>query len=275
MTLRFSIITATYNREKYLRRCIESVAQQPYADKEHVIVDGGSTDGTVDLLREYAARYPHLRWISEPDHGISDALNKGMALMTGAVFNVIGDDDFHEPDVFELVARTFHEHPEAGVIAGNCAVVRNDDSVAMVHRASFTSRRDLIAFWDHWERDVVLPAASTFVRRAVLDRVGGFDPADRYAMDYHHWIRITEHFSVHTIDRTLANFRYGEGTVSHTKAQPQFNETLAISRRYWGPPGSREYLEMFLSYQWFMLRRTLLRLRVVRRLRDRYRAAER
>lgn len=270
--MRLSIITATYNREKYLRRCIESVAQQPYADKEHVIVDGGSSDGTVEVLRDCAVRYPHIRWMSEPDRGISDALNKGLALMTGEVFNVIGDDDFFEPDVFGAVARAFDEHPEAGVIAGNCAVVRNDDTVAMVHRASFTSRRNLIAFWDHWERDVVLPAASTFVRRAVVDRVGGFDPVDRYAMDYHHWIRITEHFAVHTIDRTLATFRYGEGTVSHTQSRPQFDETLAISRRYWGSKGSRDYLEMFVSYQWFRLRRWLLRSRTIRRLRDRYRS---
>jgi glycosyltransferase involved in cell wall biosynthesis len=260
MPFRISIITATYNRRDHIARCIESVAGQSYPDKEHIIVDGGSTDGTVDLLKEYASRYPHIRWISEPDNGISDAFNKGIAMMTGDAFGIIGDDDYYEPEFFDVVAAEFARHPESGVVSGNCAFIRNDGEIWMTQRASFSGRRDLIECWNHWGKGATLPAPSTFIRRQVVERVGGFDVADRYAMDYHHWIKITEHFPVHTIDRHLANFRFDQGSVSHTQMRRQWDETVAISRRYWGPAGSASYYGMLLSYSLFRLRTALRRI---------------
>src|SRR5687767_3497055 len=94
MRPRISIITATLNRREFLPRCIEAVARQSYPNKEHVIVDGGSTDGTVEILESYAKKYSHIKWISEPDNGISSALNKGMGIATGQIIGVNGDDDF-------------------------------------------------------------------------------------------------------------------------------------------------------------------------------------
>src|SRR5256885_10006653 len=102
--IKISIVTATYNRAAFLPRCLESVASQSYPNKEHIIIDGGSTDGTVSILKEYADRHAHIRWISEPDNGISDALNKGLAMMNGDAVGVIGDDDCYAPEVFWTVA---------------------------------------------------------------------------------------------------------------------------------------------------------------------------
>jgi len=78
------------NRVDMIGRCIESVVAQGYENKEHVIIDGASTDGTVDVIREYADRYPHIRWISESDRGLSEALNKGLKLSTGDIIGVLG-----------------------------------------------------------------------------------------------------------------------------------------------------------------------------------------
>jgi glycosyltransferase involved in cell wall biosynthesis len=246
--LKISIVTATLNRKDLLERCIEGVARQNYEDKEHLIVDGGSTDGTVEMLESLAARYPHLKWISEKDRGISDALNKGLALATGDVIGVNGDDDFYLLGAFEIVAREFENNHSVGVIAGHCDCIRNDDSLFYTSKAGFTTRRDLIKHWETWGTTTFLPAPSTFFRKEVVNVVGGFDEADRYAMDYHHWIKITEKFDVKVIDRVLARFRYDEGTVTFSHAQKQWDETHRISRKYWGPLTSFEFYRMAWSY---------------------------
>lgn len=249
MSFKLSIVTATYNRKDYLPRCIESVAAQSHLHKEHLIVDGGSTDGTVEVIEFYAAKYPHIKWISERDEGISDAFNKGLAMATGDAIGVMGDDDFYVPGAFAVVASEFERHPEVAMVAGSCEFIRNDDSAWLTQKASFTSRRDLIQYWVHWGRGVTLPAPSTFIRRKVIDVVGGFDVADRYAMDYHHWIKITEKFpQIKTIDQVFAKFRCDEGSISFSLAQAQQKETLAISKKYWGAKTSLGYYRMALSY---------------------------
>jgi len=246
--LKISIVTATLNRKDLLERCIEGVARQNYEDKEHVIVDGNSTDGTVEMLESLAARYPHLKWISEPDRGISDALNKGLALATGEVIGVNGDDDCYEPGVFEIVAAEFAPDPAVGVVAGSCAHVRNDGTIAFTSKAGFTNRHELIEYWKHWGTSVFLPAPSTFFRMKAVDLVGGFEETDRYAMDYHHWIKITENFEVRIIDKVLARFRYDEGSVTFSRSKEQMAETYAISRKYWGSKTSSSYYRLAFSY---------------------------
>jgi glycosyltransferase involved in cell wall biosynthesis len=248
MSLKISTVTATLNRKDFLPRCIEGIAGQSYPDKEHVIVDGGSTDGTGDLLKSYAKKYPHIRWISEKDNGISSALNKGLAMATGDIIGVNGDDDYYVPGAFEIVAAAFEQNPRVGVVSGNCEHIRNDGTVAFTQKAGFTRRQDLIEYWRHWGTTVFLPAPSTFFRRKAVDLVGGFEEADRYAMDYHHWIKITEKFGVKTIDQVLARFRFDEGTVTFSKRKEQLAETHAISRKYWGSRADLSYYRMAWSY---------------------------
>jgi glycosyltransferase involved in cell wall biosynthesis len=248
MKPKISIVTATLNRKDYLPRCIEGVAGQSYLNKEHIIVDGGSNDGTVELLKSYAQKYSHVRWLSEKDNGISSALNKAMAMASGEIIGVNGDDDFYVPGVFEIVAAEFERDPGLGVVAGNCDHINNDNELMMTGKAGFTSRRDLIEFWRHWGRAVFLPAPSTFFRKDVVARVGGFDEADRYAMDYHHWIKITKEFRVKAIDRVFAKFRCDEGTVSFSRNREQLAEMYEISQKYWGSKASLSYYRMFFSY---------------------------
>ncbi|HVS80697.1 MAG TPA: glycosyltransferase family 2 protein [Pyrinomonadaceae bacterium] len=248
MKSKISVITATLNRKELLARCIEGVARQTYPNKEHIIVDGASTDGTVEVLESSSRRYPHLRWISEKDNGISDALNKGLALATGDIIGVNGDDDCYQPGAFEIVAAEFERNPDVGVVSGHCDNVRNDGTVAFTQKAGFTSRLDLIAYWKNWGNSVFLPAPSTFFRRRAVDVVGGFDEADRYAMDYHHWIKMTETFEVRIVNQVLARFRYDEGTVTFSRSKEQAAETHAISRKYWGSRASLSYYRMAFSY---------------------------
>lgn len=248
MSFKLSVITATRNRKEFLPRCLDSVTGQSYADKEHIVIDGGSSDGTRELLAGYAEQHPHLKWISESDRGISHAFNKGLALATGDVIGVIGDDDFYEPEVFGLIAGEFARHPEAGIVSGHCRVINNDDQAISTERAGFTTRRDLIECWRCWGRGVMLPAPSSFIRRQVIETVGGFDEADRYAMDYRHWIKITERFPVRILDRTVASFRHDAGTTSFSNNRQQWEETLAISKQYWGSKLSPDFYALWFSY---------------------------
>ena len=248
MNLKISVVTATLNRKDFLPRCIEAVAGQTYPDKEHLIIDGGSTDGTVELLASYAEKYPHIRWISEKDNGISSALNKGLAMATGDIIGVNGDDDYYEPGAFEIVAAEFERNPSAGVVSGTCDHIRNDGSIWLSLKAGFTSRQELIEYWKSWGSTTFLPAPSTFIRREVIEAVGGFDEADRYAMDYHHWIKITERFGVKTVDRVLAKFRADHGTVTFSQSRDQEREMRRISRRYWGSKASLSYYRRAFSY---------------------------
>jgi len=234
MTLTVSVVTATRDRRDLLARCLDSVTAQEHEPKEHVVVDGASTDGTVELLRGYAARHAHLRWLSEPDGGISEALNKGFARVTGDVIAVIGDDDAYEPGAFAAVAAAFADG--APIVAGGCLVVNDAGDVLRTLRASFTSRDDLVEWWLSWSGAVTLPAPATFFRAEVLTEVGGFEPADRFAMDYRHWLRMTERFPVKTIDAVLARHRYDEGTISYSRVREQGREMLRMSKEEWGSP---------------------------------------
>ncbi len=246
--MKLTVITATRNRRALLARCIESVASQAHLEKEHIIVDGSSTDGTIELLVTASRSYPHLRWISEPDSGLSEALNKGLTLATGEAMGIIGDDDFYEPGAFQLVNAEFDSAPQAGLVTGHCRIVRADESAIRVARASYTNRRDLIECWRTWGETVFIPAPGTFIRRAVIEEVGGFDEKDRYAMDYRHWIKITEHFEIRIVDAVLANFRFDEGTISFSAEKKQQSETIAISKDYWGSPWTKSYLAILKSY---------------------------
>ena len=248
MSFKLSIITATRNRKEFLPRCLDSVTGQSYASKEHIVIDGGSSDGTRELLASYAEQHPHLKWISEPDRGISHAFNKGLAMATGDAIGVIGDDDFYEADVFSLIAEEFTRHPEAGIVSGHCRVINNEDQTISTERAAFTTRRDLIECWRCWGQGVMLPAPSSFIRRQVIEAVGGFDETDRFAMDYRHWIKITERFPVRILDRTLASFRHDAGTTSFSNNRQQWEETLAISKQYWGSKLSPDFYALWFSY---------------------------
>src|ERR1051325_9290166 len=269
--IKISIVTATHNRAEFLPRCIESVGGQSYPDKEHIIIDGGSTDSTVSVLRSFASKYPHIQWISETDKGISEAFNKGLARATGDVIGIIGDDDFYEPEVFRFIAEQFAADPSISVLSGDCNFVDNDGAVRATQTASYTSRAHLIEGWLHWGKQIRIAAPSTFIRKRVIDEVGGFDENDRYAMDYHHWLKITERFpAITTVPRVFANFRLDQGTVSFSEGARQWTEMLTISRKYWGPKSSRMYYRLLFSYlrhcRWVPLKNRL-RSRAARLLR--------
>lgn len=184
--MKVSIITSTFNSAATLRDTLESVLRQTHDDIEHIIVDGASKDATLDIVREYEPRYGgRLRWQSEPDKGIYDAMNKGIALATGDVVGILNSDDFYtSPDVLALLLEPI-ARGDADAVFGNVQYVERDNTRRRVRYYSSAGFR-------RWKmRFGFMPAHPTFYcRREVYERHGGFDTDFRIAADFEHLLRV-------------------------------------------------------------------------------------
>jgi len=245
MALKLSIITITRNSERYLRETIESVISQDYQDIEYIIIDGESTDGTLDIIKGYAAMDGRIRWISEPDRGISDAMNKGIRLAAGDVVAHIHSDDYYAGnDVFSSVATAFRVHPEALWLTGGEYVVDERGVILREIRVRRYGYRKLIRC-----NFILHPA--TFVRSEGFRRAGLFDVDRSYAMDYDLWLRLGALGAPIAVDRPLACFRLHEGSVSSAQTERAFDEALEIRRELM----KEEPLSFFFHYLYYLMKR--------------------
>nr|WP_122120203.1 glycosyltransferase family 2 protein [Alistipes megaguti] len=184
--MKISIITATYNSGQTLTDTLESVLRQSYTDIDYVIVDGGSKDNTLDIIRRYEPRFEgRMRWISEPDKGIYDAMNKGIRMATGDVVGLLNSDDFYTSnDVLEHVARALSD-PNVDAIYGDIHYVNDDD---LTHCVRYYSSR---VFSRGLMRLGFMPAHPSFYcRRAIYERYGTFDISLRIAADFENLLRL-------------------------------------------------------------------------------------
>jgi glycosyltransferase involved in cell wall biosynthesis len=194
-----SIITPCYNAARHLRDAIESVAGQQGVRIEHIVVDAGSKDGTVEILKQF----PRVRWISEPDRGQADAFNKGLALARGALVGWLNADDAYEPGAIARVVQFFREHPEAVLVNGH--LVRVDpEGKPLEFLPARSSRFWLRHFWLKW---YWLNHPSTFYRKSLFDEVGPIDDSLHYAMDYDFYLRASQRHEFHDIDLLTTRMR--------------------------------------------------------------------
>lgn len=173
--MKISLVTATYNSEATIRDTIESVLNQTYKDIEYWIIDGGSTDGTIDIIQSYESIFTgRLRWISEPDRGIYDAMNKGIEHATGDVVGILNSDDFFTSnDILAIVAGTFSTEVEIDALYGDIHFVRPDNLKKCVRYYSSKMFRPWLMRWGY------MPAHPSFYcRKSVYDDYG------LYSLDY-------------------------------------------------------------------------------------------
>lgn len=185
---RISIVTPSYNRVTMVADAIESVLSQGYPNFEHIVVDGGSTDGTLEILR----RYDHLVVISEPDNGMYDALNKGIALAGGELIGFLNTDDVYESNVFSTVARAYRQEPKALVICGGGMVVRDfgGDQYEIIK----TYKPDPVrSFTFEFLSQGGVQFNSLFLNRDLIDLVGPFDSRYRITGDKELLMRLALH----------------------------------------------------------------------------------
>jgi len=220
---RISIITPSYNQAQFIEETIRSVLLQNYTSLEYIVVDGGSNDGTVEILRRYET---WLSWISEPDRGQTDAINKGLRMTTGDVLAYLNSDDIFIPNGVRIIADYMRRRPEIGLVYGDCRVLDEAGKViGNLPRHPFDLERTI-------ERGEFLPQQATFWRREAMVKVGIFDDTLRYAMDYEYFIRIAKAFPVGYVSETVAAFRMQATSKTVSQSERHWREALAVSERY-------------------------------------------
>ena len=194
-----SIVTPSYNQAPYLEETIQSVLSQDYPNIEFLIVDGGSTDGSINIIRNYEDRLAG--WVSERDRGQTDAINKGFGRAKGDVLAWINSDDTYEPGAVTAAVQYLQEHPEAGMVYGDCNYIDESGRVIGRFGAAQTDYRRLRRGYTH------IPQQTMFLRAGLWQQVGPLDPSFYFAMDYDLWTRIAARTQIKYVPQTWANFR--------------------------------------------------------------------
>jgi glycosyltransferase involved in cell wall biosynthesis len=224
-----SIVTPCLNSGATVLQALESVRAQGLGEEvEHVVVDGGSTDGTLDVL----ATAPGVIWSSEPDRGLSDAMNKGVARARGEFVGWLNADDYYLPGALRRVRDALEERHDARWLTGPCLIV--DAEGREIRRAVTRYKR---FFLRHHSLASLLvqnyvAAPATFVRRDAIVEAGGFDERFRYSMDYDLWLKLARRAAPVVVDEPLAAFRMAGESLSMTGFERQFSEHARNAREH-------------------------------------------
>lgn len=226
-----SIVTPTLNRAHLLERTLRSVRAQTYANLEHIVMDGGSTDETPELLRQFEPTY-RLRHISESDSGMYSAINKGLAMSSGEILGYLNSDDLYFPWTIETVVRAFAENPEADLVFGDALAVEDETGrIALNHQMPF--HPDYVRRWGF------LCQPAVFWRRRVMEAEGQFDESLKFVADCDYWMRMADSRQFGKIHEFLAVER-NHGMTFRERETTALQEELAMVRsRYIDQRGAR------------------------------------
>jgi glycosyltransferase involved in cell wall biosynthesis len=226
---KISIITPSYNQGPFIERTIRSILDQNYLNLEYIVMDGGSTDGTIDILKKYGER---LKWISRPDEGQSDAINKGIAMATGDIIAYLNSDDVYEPGALERVAECFSAHPESMWLTGRCRIIDEDDYE--VRKPITAYKNALLRCFSYRLLLVTNPISqpATFWRRGIVEEFGAFDRGEHLVMDYEYWLRIGRKYRPAIVDDYLARFRVHAASKTSSSFLTTFRREMEIAKRY-------------------------------------------
>jgi glycosyltransferase involved in cell wall biosynthesis len=233
-----SIITPSYNQARFLESTLRSVLEQDYPNIEYLVVDGASTDGSVEIVRRYADRLAW--WVSEKDSGQSEAVNKGLRRARGEIVGWLNSDDLYLPGAVSAAVAAFRSHPEAGLVYGDALAIDADGKPFNVMHARQYTLADLMAF-----NIICQPAA--FMRRSVLEQVNYLDPAYHLLMDNLLWMHMAQKAPLIYVPQTWAAARYHEQAKNRTfgaaygreahvliedlRPRPEFAEIIAANEK--------------------------------------------
>lgn len=223
-----SIITPSYNQARYLEATVCSVLEQDYPALEYFIIDGGSTDGSLQILSRYSHRLTG--WVSEPDRGQTDAINKGFAMAGGQILAWLNSDDVYHPGAIAEAVEYLMSHPETGLVYGDAEYIDGDGRTIGRFPARQTDYRRLRQGYVH------IPQQSAFFRADLWKQVGPLDPNFYFAMDYDLWVRLAARSRVVYLPRLWASFRLHQGAKTIVADDRCWPEMLRVHYRDGGTP---------------------------------------
>lgn len=224
-----SAVMPSYNQAGFIREALDSILSQDYPNLEVIVVDGQSTDGTIDILKSYGDR---IRWVSEKDKNQSDALNKGFKMAKGEIIAWLNSDDAYDMNVFPVIGRYFAEHPDCMWLYGRCIII-NEHSREI--RKWVTAYKNF--FLPRYSYDLllvqnVLSQMAIFFRRQALEETGPLDVNLRNAMDYDFWLRLGQRYKPHYIDQNFGKFRLHTGSKTIYDVRDLFDSDYACAKKY-------------------------------------------
>ena len=207
-----SIVIPSYNQAAFLERTIKSALEQDYPRIEHILVDGASTDDSLEIIKKYCDRF--MWWVSEKDHGQGDAINKGMAHAKGEIVAWLNSDDCYLPTAVSAAVAAFESNPGAVMVHGDMLAIDENELVTNTFRFSQLTLEDLLCFQ-------IIGQPAVFMRREAFERVNGLDPDFHCLLDHHLWIRLAAQGMIMHVPQIWSAARY------HTQAKnlaqaPQF-----------------------------------------------------
>lgn len=232
-SLRISLVTPSFNQVAFIERTIDSiVSQQGDFVLDYRIIDGGSSDGTLDILRR--CRDPRVSWVSEPDKGQVDAINKGLRAATGDIVGWVNSDDLLLPGALARVASAFHEHPEVDWLHGRCEIIDVHDRPVRRWVSLYKHFRAQRHSFENLLTENYVSQMTAFWRRSMHEEVGYLDPTLKLAFDYEFWLRLARIGAPLYLEERLACFRWYPGSKSGAQFEAQFCEDAEIAARHAG-----------------------------------------
>ena len=231
-----TVVTPSFNQASFLEETINSVLNQTYPNIEYIIMDGGSSDGSREIIKKYTSRLAH--WVSEKDRGQTDAINKGFALAKGEVLAWLNSDDTLLPNAIEEAVAYLSEHNDAGMVYGDANYIDENSKVIGKFPAAETDLPRLRRGYVH------IPQQASFFRKSLWERVGPLDPEFFFAMDYDLWVRLAESTKLKYLPRTWANFRLHADAKSISADDQCWPEMLKVHYRN----GGSKFAPIVLKY---------------------------
>ncbi len=222
-----SIVTPSYEQGAFLEETIQSILDQGYPNLEYMIIDGGSTDGSVDIIRKYEAHLTY--WVSEPDEGQYHALQKGFARAKGELLGWLNSDDLYLPGALLNVGRAYFRHPGRCIAGPVIDFDMRSGKETLVPQFGITFE-NMVRFWElqhSWHQP------GFFFPRATYELVGGVDGSLNYLMDLDLFCRLLQHCQVEYVSEPIARFRLHDSSKTCTAAREMLLEVSAVSQRYW------------------------------------------
>lgn len=254
---RITVITPSFNQAKFIKKTIDSVLVQNYPDVEYLVYDGGSTDGTVDVLRSYGRK---IRWISQKDKGQSEAINQGLKKATGEIVCFLNSDDYFTSDCLFTVGNYFKENPKSQWVTGKCKVVNSKNQeirkLVTIYKNFFLKyfrNRSILQIINY------ISQPSTFWRKTLVEKIGLFDVTLNYSMDYDYWLKMIDKCPLYFIDKYLSCYRVHDSSKAVTSPRLQFSAEFAIVNRYTNSPLTLFFHWVHMNFALFIYQFILIR----------------